>query len=157
MRSGAGRWVLGDWQLNGIFSAYSGAPLNLTFSTATLNAPGNGNRPNIAGKPEIFGAVGRGALWFDTGKFSAPPTASFGNAGRNILNGPGLVNLDFSLFRKIPIAERLGAELRVEAFNLTNTPHFNNPGGTFGSADFGQVTGARADQRQFQFALKLIF
>jgi hypothetical protein len=156
-RSGFARWVLGDWQVTGIFSAYTGTPLNLTFSSATLNAPGNGNRPNLNGKPEMFGAVGPGALWFDTSKFSAPATASFGTAGKNILSGPGLVNLDFSVFRKLPVTERLGAELRAEAFNLTNTPHFNNPGGVFGSANFGQVTSARADQRQLQLALKLIF
>lgn len=155
---GALRWVLGDWQLSGTFTSMTGLPLNLTYSAATLNAPGNGNRPNVNGKPAIYGAVGRGVKWLDVSKFSAPPPNTFGNVGRNILHGPGLVNLDFAVFRKFPIVgEKVGGELRMESFNFTNTPHFNNPVGDFGSASFGEVTGAAADQRAFQFALKLVF
>ncbi len=157
-RSGPARWLLGDWEVSGGFAASSGAPLNITYSAATLNAPGNSNRPNISGKPEIYRAVGKGALWFDTSKFSAPSPATFGTTGRNILSGPGQVNLDFSVFRKFPIIkERLNGELRMESFNFTNTPHFNNPSGDFGGTSFGQVTGAASDQRAIQFALKLQF
>ncbi len=157
LRSGVGRWLLGDWQVNGIFSAYAGTPLNVTISAASLNAPGNGNRPNLIGRPAIFGAIGRGVKFFDVTKFSPPPPNTFGTTGRNILNGPGIVSLDFGVFRKIPITERISAELRMESFNFTNTPHFNNPNGDFSSASFGEVTGAAADQRTFQFALKVIF
>ncbi len=157
LQSGVGRWVLGDWQLNGIFTSQSGTPLNVTFSNATLNAPGNNNRPNIDGKPEIFGNVGVGSMWLDVSRFSAPAPNTFGNVGRNILNGPGIVNLDFSVFRKFPLTERFNLEFRMESFNFTNTPHFNNPNMSFGSAGFGQVTTAQQDQRQIQFALKLTF
>jgi len=122
-----------------------------------LNAPGNGNRPNLTGKPDILGFVGRGEKYFDVTKFSAPATATFGNVGRNVLGGPGLVNLDFSLFRKFPLTERLALELRIESFNFTNTPHFNNPNTTLGSAGFGEVTTAVQDQRQVQFGLKLLW
>ena len=82
----------------------------------------------------INGRVRAGQSWFDTSGFSAPASLTFGNVGRNILTGPDLVNLDFSLFRKFAFTEHMGLELRAETFNLTNTPHFNNPGGTFGSA-----------------------
>ncbi len=157
LQSGPARWLLGDWQVNGIFSMYSGTPLNITTSSASLNAPGQGNRPDVNGTPEIFHRVGPGQLWFDTSKFSAPPPAAFGNLGRNVLRGPGLVNLDFSLFRKFPITERLTAEFRVESFNFTNTPHFSNPTTSFTSSSFGEIRSAEADQRQFQFGLKLIF
>ena len=157
LQSGVGRWVLGDWQVNGVLTAQSGTPLNLTFSSATLNAPGNGNRPNVSGKPEIFGNVGSGEKWFDVTKFSAPATATFGNTGRNILNGPGFVNLDLSVFRKFPITERFTLEMRAESFNFTNTPHFNNPNTTFGASTFGEVRTAVQDQRQWQFGLKLAF
>jgi hypothetical protein len=155
LKSGAGRWLLGDWQVNGIFTAQTGDPLNLTYSATTLNAPGNGNRPNVSGKPEIFGAVGRGVKYFDVTKFSVPASATFGNVGRNILAGPGFVNLDFSLFRKFPLTERFSLELRMESFNFTNTPHYNNPNTSFGAAGFGEVTTAVQDQRQIQFGLKL--
>ncbi|MDW8131669.1 MAG: TonB-dependent receptor, partial [Bryobacterales bacterium] len=157
-QTGAARWVLGDWQISGTFSSLTGLPLSLTYSAATLNAPGNGNRPNVDGKPEIYGGVGRGVKWLDVTRFSAPPPNTFGNVGRNILTGPGLVNLDFAVFRRFPvIGERITGELRMESFNFTNTPHFNNPIGDFGSASFGEVTSAMADQRSFQFALKLVF
>jgi hypothetical protein len=77
--------------------------------------------------------------------------------GRNILTGPGLVNLDFSVFRKFNLTERFRLEFRFESLNFTNTPHFNNPGATYGNPGFGQVTTAQADQRQIQFGLKLNF
>jgi hypothetical protein len=67
------------------------------------------------------------------------------------------VNLDFSVFRKFRVTERLVGEFRFESFNFTNTPHFNNPGTVFGNADFGQVTTAQADQRLMQFGLKISF
>jgi hypothetical protein len=163
-QSGVSRWVLGDWQLNGIFSSMTGLPLNVTFSGATLNAPGNNNRPNLNGKPEIFGAVGPGQKWLDVTMFSAPAPATFGTAGRNILNGPGVVNLDLSMFRNIPVREGMNLQLRVESFNLTNTPQFDRPNSVFGSAGFGEVTTARGTQssaenfaRQFQLGLRLIF
>ena len=52
--------------MNGIVTLQTGLPLGITAPATTLNAPGNGNRPNMNGKPEIFGRVGVGQLWFDT-------------------------------------------------------------------------------------------
>ncbi|PYV18875.1 MAG: TonB-dependent receptor [Acidobacteria bacterium] len=157
LKKGASSWLLGGWQVNGIFRAQTGAPLNITFSATTLNAPGNSNRPNVAGSPELLHNVGRGVLWFDTSVFSSPPPNTFGNVGRNVLSGPGFVNLDLSVFRKFQIREGLRFELRVESFNFTNTPHFNNPATTFGGAGFGEVTTALQDQRQLQFGAKMVF
>jgi hypothetical protein len=154
---GVGRWILGGWQVNGILTLQSGLPLNITAPSAPLNAPGNGNRPNVNGKPEINGEVGVGQLWFDSSRFSAPAPATYGTVGRNILTGPGFANFDFSAFRKFAITERTGAELRFESFNLTNTPHFSNPNGSFGSAGFGQITSAQQDQRQVQLGLRVTF
>ena len=157
LRTGVGRWLLGGWQANGIYTAQSGGPLNFTYSATTLNAPSNSNRPNISGQPMIFGAAGVGQKWLDVTKFSAPPTATFGNAGRNILSGPGFANIDLSVFRKFPIRERYTLEFRAESFNFTNTPHFDQPNTTFGSAGFGEITTAAADQRQLQFGMKVTF
>ena len=158
------RWLLGGWQLNGILTAESGMPLNLTFSSATLNAPFNNNRPNLNGDVQIFGTIGPGTPYFDVTKFSAPAPNTFGTAGRNILHGPRLFALDFSIFRKFQISERINLELRGEAFNLTNTPHFDNPNTTFGSPSFGEVTTAKGNQssavnenRQLQVGLRVWF
>jgi hypothetical protein len=65
--------------------------------------------------------------------------------------------MDFSVFRKFPISERINLEFRAEAFNLTNTPHFNSPGSNINSGNFMQVTGAAQDQRQLRFGLRLEF
>jgi hypothetical protein len=139
--------ILGGWQVNGVFTAQTGGPLDIQYSNAGLNAPFINNRPNVNGPVQIFGKVKAGTPWFDVTQFSAPAAGTFGNVGRNILTGPDLVNLDFSLFRKFKFTERVGFELRGEVFNLTNTPHFNNPGTTYGSSTFGVVSSAVNDSR----------
>lgn len=157
MPGGIGSWLLGGWQLNGIFTVQTGAPLDIQYSAASLNTPFINNRPNVNGPVKVFGRVNAGSPWFDTSAFSAPQSGSFGNVGRNILVGPDLVNLDFSVFRKFPIREKTTLEFRAESINLTNTPHFNNPGGTFGSAAFGMITSAQNDSRVVQLGAKLWF
>jgi hypothetical protein len=171
MHSGIGRWILGDWQANGIFTSQTGTPLSnggngLRFSNSTLNTPFVNNRPNLIGSGPVAqpDGIGKGVLWFDTSRFVAPLPGTLGNVGRNILTGPGVVNIDFSLFRNFSFTERLKGQLRLESFNFTNTPHFDNPDATFGSSTFGQVTTAggnyntgRGDPRQFQIGLRLFF
>ena len=163
-QSGPASWLLGGWQANGLWTWESGLPLDISISSASLNAPGNINRPNVNGTPQIFGANGPGQLYFDTSVFSAPAPNTFGNVGRNVLHGPGLFEIDASIFRKFRITERWNVEFRAEAFNLSNTPHFDRPGTVFGNAIFGQVTTARGTQsvqvnenRQIQFSLRLAF
>lgn len=167
LQSGAGAWALGGWQINGILTLQTGAPLNFTYNNGTLNTPGNGdNSPNINGPFRILHGVGSGAFWFDTSVFSAPSTGTFGNLGRNILSGPSFRNLDFSVFRRFSITERVNLEFRAETFNLTNTPGFNNPNSEFGNANFGHVTGSGNcdtsagfcfSPRQIQLGAKVVF
>jgi hypothetical protein len=158
LQSGMGRWVLGGWQINGIFSAYSGLPLDIRVSNASLNTPGNNNnRPDLTGTPTILGGIGPGKKWFDVTAFSQPAPGKFGTTGRNILNGPKLINADLSLFRKFRITERTGGEFRAEAFNFANSPHFDRPNSTLGGTGFGEISSAMADHRVIQFGLKIIF
>jgi len=151
------RAVLGGWQLSGIFAVQSGAPVDFTANAATLRAPGNTQRPNLSSEPRVFGEIGPGKLYFDTSVFSAPAANTFGNMTRNdSIDGPGYVNLDGSIFKRFRLTERIGAELRADAFNVTNTPHFNNPQGGFGSATFGQVTTAFGE-RLVRFGARVTF
>ncbi|MBM3728641.1 MAG: TonB-dependent receptor [Acidobacteria bacterium] len=160
--SGPGAALLGGWQLTGILTWMSGTPLNIVGG-GVLNTPGSGNRPNLNGKPAIFGGIGRGNFWFDTTRFSDPGVGILGTTGRNILRGPDFRNLDFSVFRRFSISERFKLELRGEAFNFTNTPKFGNPDGNFTSPTFGMITGAGDDfsdpaaRRQVQVGVKLTF
>ncbi len=163
-QSGPARWLLGGWQLNGLWTLESGLPLDISVSSASLNAPGNINRPNVNATPQVFGAVGPGQKYFDTGAFSAPVPNTFGNVGRNVLHGPHVFEIDFSIFRKFRITERASMELRGESFNLSNTPLFDRPNTNFSDAAFGQVTTARGTQsvqvnenRSIQFSLRLMF
>ena len=93
--------------------------------------------------------------WFDTTAFLVQQQYTYGNAGRNILFGPGLKNLDLSLSKSFPIAENKRLQFRAESFNFTNTPAFGQPGATLNGLGVGQITSA-GDPRRIQFGLKFI-
>jgi hypothetical protein len=141
LREGALGKVLGDWQITGLFSAISGTPINFSASAAGLRAPNNTlQTPDATGKPKVIGEIGSEAFWFDTSVFSAPAPLTWGNVQRNaLLTGPGYVNLDLSLVKILRFGSRR-AEIRADFFNATNTPHYENPNGTLGNANFGRVT-----------------
>jgi len=131
-----------------MYSVASGRPL--TFgTTVAINTPGSSATPDLTGPITILHNIagpGGSVLWFDTAPFKQPldadgKTPHFGNLGRNNFNGPGLGDLDFSLFRKFQLTERIKGEFRVESLNATNTPAFGNPNTTLGSVDFGKITG----------------
>jgi len=151
--------ILGGWQVSGIFSAQSGSPIGITMSNANLNAPGNTQRPDVVGTPAALGAVGPGALWFDTLVFSSPANNAFGNATRNgVIDGPRYVNLDATLAKVFSFPHRVKGEFRADIFNITNTPHFSNPNGTFLGTTFGQITSTIAgSERSMRFGFRLLF
>jgi len=149
--------ALGGWQVSGILTAQSGTPVDVQFSAATLRAPSNTQRPNLNGEQRIVGDIGPGLQYFDPTVYSAPAANTFGTMTRNSgPRGPGYVNLDASLAKRFKINHRFAAEFRVEAFNATNTPHFNNPGNTLGSATFGQVN-TSFGERLVRFGTRLTF
>jgi outer membrane receptor protein involved in Fe transport len=151
--------ILGGWQVSGFFSATSGLPIAFTMSGANLRAPGNTQRPDVSGTPKVFGAIGPGQLWFDTSVFSAPPANTFGNAARNdVLDGPRYVNLDATIAKLFAFPHGVRGEFRADVFNITNTPHFERPNGTYLSSTFGQVTATTAGtERSMRFGFRLMF
>jgi Carboxypeptidase regulatory-like domain/TonB dependent receptor-like, beta-barrel len=161
--SGTSSTILGGWQINGLFSAYQGRQYTLTASDASLNMPGNLQTPDqIKPKVEQFGHVGDDGTFFDTTAFARVTEVRFGNVGRNTMRGPGVVNLDMSLFRTFKLAEPLQLQFRLEAFNVSNTPHFANPNGNINSSNFGKVLStdsayAIGRSREFRFGLRLSF
>jgi hypothetical protein len=150
--------VLGDWQVSGIFSATSGTPIDFTASAAGLRAPGNTQRPDASGKPDVLGDIGSKALWFDTSVFSAPAAGTWGNVKRNgLLTGPAYVNLDGSLVKIIRFGSR-HAEIRADFFNMPNTAHYSNPNGSFGNGNFGRITSIIGQtERVIRFGVRFIF
>ena len=161
--TGTSAKILGNWQLNGIFGAYSGRPFNLTASGTSLNMPGNAQTPDqVKDNVEILGNVGGDGTYFDTTAFARVTEVRFGNVGRNSLRGPGVVNLDASLFRTFNLAPQVQLQFRAEVFNLSNTPHFGNPNGNANSSNFGrilatQTADALGRSRQFRFGVRLMF
>jgi hypothetical protein len=123
--------VLGGWQLNNILSLRSGTPFTVTTSTTPLDAAGSINQnpaDQVKDDVEIFGGIGRGNSWFDPFAFAVVSEPRFGNSGFNSMRGPGRIQWDMGLFRQINLGGQRNLQLRVEAFNVTNTPHFGNPG-----------------------------
>jgi hypothetical protein len=157
--SGALNVIIKNWSLNGVFSAVSGTPFTVTASGASVNAPGNGQTADLVSPPDKLGGIGAGNPYYDPRSWAPVTEVRFGNTGRNTVRGPGFKNLDLSLFRRFPI-KQVSLEARIEAFNVTNTPHFNNPSDAnrdVGSAGFMTITSARPDERQIRLGLRLQF
>ena len=159
LRTGLASRLLGGWQVSGIFTAQSGQPINFTASGALLRAPGNTQRPDATGKPEVLGGIGPGNQWFDASVFSLPAANTFGNVERNgLLDGPAYINLDASLAKWFAVHRDIKAEFRIDAFNATNRPQFSNPNGELGNARFGQITTTLANtERVIRFGLRVLF
>ena len=157
--SGTASKIAGGWQTSGIFSAVSGQPFQLTGPGAPLNAVDQLQTPDQVGPVRKLGGIGSGNPFYDPTAFTAvTTTGTYGNVGRNSLRGPSSINFDFSLFRTFKPLERLEVQFRVDAANLFNTPHFNNPNGDVtNSSEFLTITSARNDERQFRFGLRLAF
>jgi len=123
--------VAGGWQINALFSAYSGRPFTITAAGTSLNMPNSNQMADqVAADVRILGDIGPGKSWFDPLAFRAVTEPRFGNVGLNSLRGPGFANVDLSVQRQFTARERWNVQLRAEVFNLTNTPHFDIPGGT---------------------------
>jgi Carboxypeptidase regulatory-like domain/TonB-dependent Receptor Plug Domain len=150
-------FLVGGWQINGITAAQSGSPFSLAVPGDPAGIAGNGTlRPNRLSDGRLDSSQRTLSRYFDTSAFVAPPPYTFGNSGRDILTGPGLVNFDFSVFKNVAIHERTRLQFRVESFNLFNTTRFNNPGRTLNTPSYGVITSA-GKARELQFALKVHF
>ena len=110
--------------------------------------------------------------WFNIAAFSLQPLGTYGNAGRNVAQGPGIFDWDFSTLKNFYFTEKRYLQFRFEVFNFLNHPNFGDPNLTLGnnrldssgvpivgSGSFGTITSTRAgiDMRELQFSLKLIF
>lgn len=149
--------VLGGWQLNSILTIQSGLP----FTPTTPGSPSSG-RPDVVGN--LTTNPGNTQQYFTVSALAAAPRTADGvlvrqgTLGRNVLIGPGFRTVDLSLFKTFTLTERFKLEFRAEAFNLTNSPVFNNPNTDITAGNFGQITGTvLGTERQLQGALRLFF
>ena len=154
----------GGWQFNTIVTLQSGFPFTPVIGS---NQSGDGDtrnpdRPSL--NPAFSGPVvlGNPNQWFNPAAFVLPTPGTYGNLGRGVYAGPGLTNVDASLFKDTAISERARLQFRAEVFNLLNTANFGTPNATVFSngaisPSAGLITATATTSRQIQFGLKLIF
>lgn len=158
------------WQANALLTFTSGNPINILAGSNVSGAGENKDRVNLVGDPFASVPVLTNTLakqYFNPAAFAKPASGSFGNLGRDTLYGPGFGSVDFSMFKNVPVTERVKAQLRLEIFNLMNRTNWANPTTTLTSSSFGQLTQTKnaasapglgfGEPRNVQLALKIIF
>jgi len=162
---GAAGAVLAAWQLNGIVNVSSGTPFTVYD---TRNVAQQGSHPEITGfagsRPDLISNPNQGPRtveqWLLPSAFrrldAVAEAGKFGNAGRNIVRGPGQSTLDLSAFKNFRLSEGWSAQFRLEAFNVANHANFGIPVNDLVSPNFGRILEA-GSPRVFQAGLKLLF
>jgi hypothetical protein len=161
--------LVGGWQLNSIVTLETGTPFSVTSTDNSATGGNHQSRANCIGNPytgastdpsRIFGGTAPG-FFLNPAAFSIPVNGTFGNCAPRAFHGPGLENVDLSLFKQFLITEAWKVEFRAEFFNAFNHANFNNPSGSYtatsANTSFGKITGTVGDPREIQFALKLYF
>ncbi len=152
-------WLLRGWRTFAIASLADGRPLTPQLSEDNSNTGNTGgifgaDRPHLVG--DASASPPRPEQYFAPAAFAIPPEFSFGNAGRNILAGPGMASLDLALVRALRLGEHASVELRAEAFNLANAVNFGLPERTVDLPTFGRILSA-GQARQLQLGLRFTF
>jgi hypothetical protein len=154
------RSALGGWETSAIWTWQSGFPLNISSGNDTsFSLPTVGNdQAQLTCAPRYTSGsqAERIGSWFQPQCFGIPQPNTFGNAGRNILIGPGTFNVDAGVHKVFALKENLNLQFRAEFFNTFNHALLNNPDTTVTDSNFGRITGARAP-RTLQIALRLSF
>jgi len=144
---------LGGWQLSGINSFISGAPLSVSVPGATLGN-GWGTRASLVGDPNVSSPSA--AQWFDPAAFAAPPQFEYGDSPIGVVEGPAAHILDLGLMKNLSIGGGRYVQIRAEAYNALNKVNLGNPGTTLGTANFGRILSA-GGARTMQFGVKVVF
>jgi hypothetical protein len=153
------RAVINDWQLNGIVAGFSGAPFTVTADGTSLNTPGNTQTADLVGTVNKVGEIGAAGVYYDPAAWAQPEGVRFGTSRINQFRGPGGWNLDFSVFRAIPISGTQKIEVRLEGSNITNTFKFANPTSNLTSGDFMRIFALNPSyaERQFRLGIRYSF
>ncbi len=153
------RAIINDWQINGIVAGFSGTPFTVTADGTALNTPGNTQTADLVGDVRKIGQIGAAGTYFDPAAWAQPEGVRFGNTRINQFRGPGGWNLDFSVFRAIPVGGTRRIEVRVEGSNITNTFKFANPTSNITSGDFMRIFALNPSyaERQIRLGLRYSF
>jgi hypothetical protein len=162
------KWVFDNWQISGITSMISGSPFTPGMSTtdgAEITGSSEGARITVVGDPRLDKSERTFFRNFNTGAFARTPVGSFGNAGVNVLRGPGINNWDINITKRVPIFEEgRYVQFRTELFNAWNHTQFAglyttarfDPAGNQVDPNFGAYSASRAP-RTIQLSLRVVF
>jgi hypothetical protein len=163
--------VIGGWDLNSIFTLATGFPLTVVPGSDRSQTSSGYDRTNATGISPTLDNPSP-AEWFNIAAFALQPLGRYGNAGRNVAQGPGIFDWDFSTLKNFNFTEKRYLQFRFEVFNFLNHPNFGDPNLTLGNnrldaggvpivgtGSFGTISNTRTgiDMRELQFSLKLIF
>jgi len=168
----AADYLIGGWQLNPFWVAGTGTPYNVTING--LNSSSPTNRPDLVGNARngelVRDNVRGGYIWLEKSALATPPvttTTALGPIGvytrpgtlaRNTFHGPGYDQLTASLFKNLPLGEKVVGQLRFEAYNLLNHPQFTNPDAGYTDTNFGLINSTRQhSERELQAAIRFTF
>jgi hypothetical protein len=161
LHDGVAGLCLGNWDVQAVMSFQSGRPFTVGIhpdidnsNTGRANLGfGSNDRPDLAGSPDL--KKPSPDRWFNTAAYTFPTYGTFGNVGRNSLDGPGYKNVNLALVRNVDMGSGT-LQLRLETFNLFNWTNFDLPDNFLGSPTFGQILSAGAPRR-FQLGLRYLY
>jgi hypothetical protein len=153
------RMLINDWQLNGIFGAFSGSPFTVTADGTSLNTPGNTQTADLVAPLNKIGEIGAEGYYYDPASWAQPTGVRFGTSLLNQFRGPGGWNLDLSVFRSFRLTGEHRIEVRLEANNVTNKTNFGNPTSNITSGDFMRIFSLynAYAERQMRLAVRYSF
>ena len=157
--------VFGGWQLSGVMQARTGRPLTISVTRSVADLPDGNNaaqRADLVSGVPMVPETQTADQWLNAAAFAVPARGTWGNSGRNILRGPGLMQADLSLQKRFAMSATRNVEVRWEAFNAFNRQNLGNPNTNLSAGPaFGRITGplnrtyGTGTARQMQFMLRL--
>jgi hypothetical protein len=155
--TGLARGFLYGWQTNVVAFWQSGIAFTVTNAASRTNV-GGADRPNLIGNPELPRGQRTLQRYFNTSAFELQPQFTAGNSPLGLLHGPPQRRLDFSIFKNLGMGGDQRLQIRIEVYNITNTPNFQPPDSAFGGTAFGSISSTgNAIPRQMQFGFKYLF
>ena len=151
--------VLGGWEWSGVLTLQSGFPVTPSVSIDNSESLEYADRPNRVPGVPIFGPGDHTPnQWFNPAAFAIAAPGTFGNSGRGILDGPGVITMDTGLMKNFKVSEGVGLQFRIEAFNATNHPNFADPTSDITNPLYtGRISSLTTDMRELQAAFRISF
>jgi hypothetical protein len=156
-QSGVPAAILGDWQISAIVNKSSGFPRDAAVGVDVPNTGAQTYRPNLVSGEDPNDGARTVQQWFNTAAFSRPDAFNYGNAGRNIVIGPGVFTTDMSIMRNVNFGGSRILQLRLEAFNVFNHPVWGDPIMAMSSPLYGTINSTRIPMRELQLGVKFSF